>query len=54
MSRLRGKTTLLITHRIALASAADRVLVLSGRGIVEHGSPAALQAGGGAFAKLFG
>jgi ATP-binding cassette subfamily B protein len=53
MSRLRGRTTILITHRLALASSADRVLVLSDRGIVEHGSPAELRARGGAFAKLF-
>jgi ATP-binding cassette subfamily B protein len=53
MSRLRGRTTILITHRLALASSADRVLVLSDRGIVEHGSPRELQARGGAFAKLF-
>jgi ATP-binding cassette subfamily B protein len=53
MSRLRGRTTVLITHRLALASAADRVLVLSDRGIVEDGSPGALRAAGGAFAKLF-
>ena len=38
MSRLRGRTTILITHRLALAQSADRVLVLSDRGIIEHGS----------------
>jgi ABC-type transport system involved in cytochrome bd biosynthesis fused ATPase/permease subunit len=29
---MRGRTTLLITHRMALAAAADRVLVLGGTG----------------------
>jgi ATP-binding cassette subfamily B protein len=53
MSRLRGRTTILITHRLALAAAADRVLVLSDRGIVEQGRPGDLQARGGAFAALF-
>jgi ATP-binding cassette, subfamily B, bacterial len=53
MSCVRGRTTVLITHRLALASAADRVLVLSERGIVEQGHAADLQARGGAFAKLF-
>jgi ATP-binding cassette subfamily B protein len=53
MSRLRGRTTILITHRLALAAAADRVLVLSDRGIIESGSPTELRAKGGAFATMF-
>ena len=51
---MRGRTTLLITHRMPLAAAADRVLVLGGAGIVEQGEPAELRARGGAFAELFG
>jgi len=50
---MRGRTTLLITHRLALAEAADRVLVLGSSGIVEQGPPEELQARGGAFARLF-
>jgi ABC-type multidrug transport system fused ATPase/permease subunit len=50
---MRGRTTLIITHRLALASAADRVLVLGGNGIVEEGVPIELRARGGAFAQLF-
>jgi len=50
---MRGRTTMLITHRLALASAADRVLVLGERGIVEQGQATELQARGGAFATLF-
>jgi ATP-binding cassette subfamily B protein len=50
---MRGRTTLIITHRLALASAADRVLVLGGNGIVEEGAPIELRARGGAFAQLF-
>ena len=53
-SVMRGRTTLLITHRLALAAAADRVLVLGATGIVEEGTPLELQARGGAFAQLFG
>jgi ABC-type multidrug transport system fused ATPase/permease subunit len=34
---MRGRTTVLITHHLHLAAAADRVLVLSDRGIVEQG-----------------
>ena len=52
-SVMRGRTTLLITHRLALAAAADRVLVLGATGIVEEGAPRELQARGGAFARLF-
>jgi ABC-type multidrug transport system fused ATPase/permease subunit len=50
---MRGRTTILITHHRALAAAADRVLVLGDRGIVEQGHAAELQARGGAFAALF-
>jgi ATP-binding cassette subfamily B protein len=50
---MRGRTTVLITHRMTLAAAADRVLVLGSAGIVEQGRPAELQAMGGAFAALF-
>lgn len=51
---MRGRTTLVITHRMALAAAADRVLVLGDAGIVEQGRPTELRAQGGAFARLFG
>jgi len=50
---MRGRTTVLITHHLSLASAADRVVVLGDRGILEEGQPAELQARGGAFAALF-
>lgn len=50
---MRGRTTLLITHRLALASTADRILVLGANGIAEEGAPVELQARGGAFAQLF-
>jgi ATP-binding cassette subfamily B protein len=53
MARLRGRTTILITHRLALAATADRVLVLSARGVAEQGPPSELLAKGGAFAQLF-
>ena len=53
MSQRRGRTTILITHRLTLTASADRILVLSGGAIVEHGNPAELHARGGAFARLF-
>lgn len=50
---MQGRTTILITHHLALAAAADRVLVLGDRGIVEQGPATELQARGGAFANMF-
>jgi ATP-binding cassette subfamily B protein len=50
---MRGRTTILITHRLTLAAAADRVLVLGDGAIVEQGQAVELQAKGGAFATLF-
>jgi ATP-binding cassette subfamily B protein len=50
---MRGRTTILITHRLELARQADRVLVLDGAAIAESGTPAELQARQGSFAKLF-
>jgi ATP-binding cassette subfamily B protein len=50
---MRGRTTIVITHRLSLAAAADRVLMLGDRGIIEQGTSADLQSSGGAFAALF-
>ena len=50
---MRGRTTVVITHRAALARRADRVAVLDGARVVEHGAPDELMARGGRFAQLF-
>ena len=39
---MRDRTTIVITHRLDVASRADRVLVLDGSRLVEQGSPAEL------------
>jgi ABC-type multidrug transport system fused ATPase/permease subunit len=50
---MRGRTTILISHRRDLAERADRVVVLGGACVVESGTPRELAARGGAFARLF-
>lgn len=50
---MRGRTTILITHRMALARRADRVIVLDMGRIVESGPPDELLAAGAGFSELF-
>jgi ATP-binding cassette subfamily B protein len=50
---MRGRTTIVITHRLDLARKADRIVVLDGARIVEHGASGELQARSGRFAELF-
>jgi ATP-binding cassette subfamily B protein len=51
---MRGRTTLLITHRRDLALAASSVIVLDGARVVERGTPLELLRRDGVFAALFG
>jgi ATP-binding cassette, subfamily B, bacterial len=51
---MRGRTTIVISHRLEPARRADRVVVLDRGRIVEDGSADSLMARGGAFAELFG
>ena len=50
---MKGRTTIIISHRLELARKADRVIVLDGARVVEQGAPAELLAKRGAFAELF-
>ncbi len=50
---MRGRTTIVITHRLDVASRADRVLVLDGSRLVEQGAPAELALRDGRYANLF-
>jgi ATP-binding cassette subfamily B protein len=50
---MRGRTTILITHRREVAMAADHVVVLEGARVVDAGSPSQLADRSEAFARLF-
>lgn len=49
---MRGRTTLVIAHRLATVLKADRILVMDGGRIVEEGTHKSLVAKGGIYAKL--
>jgi ATP-binding cassette subfamily B protein len=51
-SAMRGRTTLVIAHRLATVQQADRILVLDHGRLVEQGSHAELVALGGIYARL--
>jgi subfamily B ATP-binding cassette protein MsbA len=50
---LRGRSTLIIAHRLSTVRRADRVIVLDRGRVVEEGSHADLLAEGGVYAKLY-
>lgn len=51
---MRGRTTLVISHRRDVALGADRAIVLEDARVVEAGRPFDLLSQGGAFSRLFG
>ncbi|WP_426140873.1 ABC transporter ATP-binding protein [Pseudomonas sp. DWP3-1-2] len=51
---LKGRTTLIIAHRLSAVKQADRVLVFDGGRIAEDGDHSQLIADGGLYAKLYG
>jgi ATP-binding cassette subfamily B protein len=51
---MRGRTTIVISHRLEPARRADRVVVVDGGRVIEDGPADALIARRGAFADLFG
>ena len=49
---MRGRTTLVIAHRLSTVQTADRIIVLDGGRIVEQGTHASLVAAGGLYRRL--
>ena len=49
---MRGRTALMVTHRLSLARSADRVVVLEDGRIVEEGAPEVLRRQRGRYAEL--
>ena len=50
---MKGRTTLVIAHRLSTVEGADKILVLRGGRIVESGGHAELLAAGGDYAALY-
>jgi ATP-binding cassette subfamily B protein len=53
-ARAVGAVTVLISHRFSTVRLADRIVVLDGGRVVEHGSHAELVAGGRLYSELYG
>ena len=49
----RGRTVIVVTHRLSLAAGADRIIVLADGEVVEAGPPTDLLAAGGHYARLW-
>jgi ATP-binding cassette subfamily B protein len=48
----RGRTTVIVTHRVSAARTAHRVIVLERGRVIESGEPGELRARGGAYAEI--
>ena len=49
----KGKTAVIVTHRMSSARIADRIIVMNDGGIVEEGTHESLMKQGGMYAEMF-
>lgn len=52
--RMRGRTVIVISHRLDVVRSADLVVVIDGAQVVERGRPSDLEQTGGPYMRLFG
>ena len=50
---MKGRTSIIISHRVSSAKLADKVLVLDDGYIVEHGTNESLLEAGGVYKELY-
>jgi len=50
---MRGRTVILISHRVSTVRVADRIVVLDGGRVVEQGAHAELASAGGYYEDLY-
>lgn len=50
---MKGRTTLMIAHRLSTVRSADRIVVLAGAGVAEAGTHEELMGMGGVYARLY-
>ena len=50
---MRGRTSIVVAHRLSTVAALDRIVVLEGGAVVENGTHAELSQAGGTYESLW-